>query len=35
MKCAIARTALEALGNFGTDADMLRAIAHFIVKRGH
>ncbi len=31
----LARTALEALGNFGTDADMLRAIAHFIVKRGH
>ena len=31
----LARTALEALGSFGPDADMLRAIAHFIVKRGH
>ncbi len=31
----LARTALEALGIFGAEADMLRAIAHFIVKRGH
>lgn len=31
----LARTALEALGSFGAEADMLRAIAHFIVKRGH
>ena len=31
----LARNALEALANFGTEADMLRATALFIVKRGH
>jgi farnesyl diphosphate synthase len=31
----LARNALEALASFGTEADMLRATALFIVKRGH
>lgn len=31
----LARNALEALASFGSEADMLRATALFIVKRGH
>ncbi len=31
----LARTALEALAGFGPEADLLRATAHFIVRRGH
>ncbi len=31
----LARNALEALASFGAEADMLRATALFIVKRGH
>lgn len=31
----LARNALEALASFGHEADMLRATAQFIVKRGH
>lgn len=31
----LARNALEALASFGAEADMLRATAVFIVKRGH
>jgi len=31
----LARTALEAIAGFGTEAEMLRAAAHFVVQRGH
>ena len=31
----LARTALEALSSFGTEADILRTTARFIVSRGH
>ena len=31
----LARNALEALASFGNEADILRATAYFIVKRGH
>ena len=31
----LARTALEALADFGPDADLLRAAAHFVVTRKH
>lgn len=31
----LARNALEALAYFGSEADILRATAHFIVQRGH